>query len=88
MSPVLWLGAAVVAGIVAYVVGSPALSAARSRGARDLNEERYLAWRGRAPRPSAGPPRGMTPPERLRLWIAGGMAALAAACLVAFFVAS
>lgn len=88
MSPLLWLGGAVVAGIAAYVVGSPALSAARTRGARDLNEERYLAWRGRAPRPSASVPRGMSPPERRRLWIAAGMAALAAACLVAFFVAS
>lgn len=88
MSPLLWLGGAVVAGVAAYVIGSPAWSARRIRGARDSNEERYLAWRGRAPRPSASTPRGMTPEERRRLWIAGGIAALAVVCLVAFFVAS
>lgn len=87
MSPLLWLGGALVAGVAAYLVGSPALSAARTRGARDLNEERYLAWRGRAAKPSESTP-GMTVSERRRLWVAAGMAALAAACLVAFFVAS
>lgn len=88
MSPLLWLGGALVAGVAAYVVGWPALEASRARGGRDLNEERYLAWRGRAPKPSASTPRGMTPKERRSLWIAAGMAALAAVCLVAFFVAS
>jgi hypothetical protein len=88
MSSLLWLGGALAAGVAAYVIGSPALTATRIRGARDLNEERYLAWRGRATKPSASARRGMTPPERRRLWIAAGMAALAGVCLVAFFVAS
>jgi hypothetical protein len=88
MSPLLWLGAAIVASVAAYVIGGPAISASRARGARDLNEERYLAWRGRAAKPSAGTPRRMTPDERRRVWIAAGMAALAAVCLVVFFVVS
>ena len=85
MSPMLWLGAAVVAGIAAYVVGSPALSAARSREARDLNEERYLAWRGRAVRGHPPTREGMTGEERRRLYIGAALGIVAVVALLAFF---
>lgn len=88
MTSLVWLGGAAVAAVAAYVVGRPALNAMRARGQRDLNEERYLAWRGRALRPSSGAPVGMAADERRRLWIAGILAAAAAVCLIAFFLAS
>ena len=86
MTPLVWLAAAAIAGVGAYLVGKPALEASRGRGQRDLNEERYLAWRGRAARPDSGQPAGMTAAERRRAWIAGGLAAIAIICLIAFFV--
>ena len=58
----------------------------RQREARDLNAERYNAWRGRAERrPAHRCGRGMTGAERRSLWLAGALALAAAACLVAFF---
>jgi hypothetical protein len=82
----VWLGAAVVAAVGAYLVGWPAWTGYRSRAARDLNAERYLAWRGRAPRGAArSTGDGLTGDERRRLWIAGGLAAAAVFCLVGFF---
>ncbi|HET6380068.1 MAG TPA: hypothetical protein VFH63_03415 [candidate division Zixibacteria bacterium] len=82
----LWVAAAVAAGAAAYVVGWPAWTAYRAREARDLNAERYLAWRGRAPRRgSASTSEGMTGEERRRLWTAGALALVAVACLIAFF---
>jgi hypothetical protein len=82
----LWLAAAGAAGIATYLVGRPAWTGYRSRAARDLNAERYLAWRGRAPRGaerSTG--EGLTGDERRRLLIAGALALAAAFCLVGFF---
>jgi hypothetical protein len=82
----LWLVAAGAAGVGAYVVGWPAWTGYRSRAARDLNAERYLAWRGRAPRGAArSTGEGLTGDERRRLLIAGALALAAAFCLVGFF---
>jgi hypothetical protein len=82
----LWLAAAVAAGGGAYLVGWPAWTGYRSRTARDLNAERYLAWRGRASRGSAASTvEGPTGDERRRLWIAGALAVASAFCLVGFF---
>ncbi len=85
MSAWLWLVAAAVAAIGAVLVGWPAWRDYRAREQRDLNAERYLAWRGRAARASASTPEGMTGAERRRLWIAGGLALAATFCLVGFF---
>lgn len=85
---IAWLAGAAIAGVAAYLVGWPALSASRERGQRDLNAERYLAWRGRAPRGDSRRPDSMTDDERRRLVLAGALAAVAAVCLVAFFVVS
>ncbi len=83
MTSWLWLGCAVVAALGSYVAGWPAWTAARERGAHDLNAERYLAWRGRADRrPSTT---GMTQRERQRLVVAGLLALVALFCLVGFF---
>jgi hypothetical protein len=79
----LWLLGAAIAGAGSCLVGWPALSASRTRRGRDLNAERYLAWRGRAgPRPvEPGPTRG----ERQRLAVAAVLAAAAVFCVVGFF---
>jgi hypothetical protein len=83
--PWLFLLGAVLAGALAYRVGWPAWTGYRQREARDLNAERYNAWRGRA-NPAGGSLReGMTGAERRSLWLAGGLAAAAIACLIAFF---
>jgi hypothetical protein len=88
VSTLLWLAAAAVAAIGAYLVGWPAWGAYRGRADRDLNAERYLAWRGRAPRGGGSMSEGMTTDERRRLWIAGGLLLVAAFCLVGFFTYS
>jgi hypothetical protein len=80
----IWLIAAGMAGAGAYLSGWPAWAAYRVRRVRDLNAERYLAWRGRADR-NAPAREGPTPEERRRLWLAAGLAVAAAICLVAFF---
>ena len=86
MSPFIWLFGAVVAGIAAYLVGWPAWGSYRSREARDLNAERYLAWRGRAPRATERLTReGMTGEERRRIWAGAALGVLAVICLLAFF---
>jgi hypothetical protein len=71
-----------------YLLGWPAWRGYRAREARDLNAERYLAWRGRADRTAPSGREGMTGEERRRLWIAGVMGVAAAVCLVAFFLTS
>jgi len=82
----VWLLAAIGSGVGAYLAGWPAWIGYRSREARDLNAERYLAWRGRADRgPSASLREGMTRAERRRLWIAAALGVLAVFCLVGFF---
>jgi hypothetical protein len=90
VTPLLWLALAGASAIAAYALGSPVLRNQRSRGARDLNAERYLAWRGRARSAaarSAAPP-GLTADERRRLLIAGLAGVLAVAALIAFFATS
>jgi hypothetical protein len=84
----LWLLGALAFGAGAYLVGWPAWSAYRAREARDLNAERYLAWRGRADRPTTSLREGPTLAERRRLWIAGALAVVAVVCLGGFFVTS
>jgi hypothetical protein len=83
MSALLWLLAAALAAVAAYVVGWPAWTGFTERTRRDLNAERYLAWRGRAgerrPEPS------MTAGERARLVVAVVLALAAVFCLVGFF---
>lgn len=82
MSAWPWL-LGVVAGVAgSYFVGWPAWSASRARRARDLNAERYLAWRGRAGRAPAD--QQMTQRERQRLIAAALLALAAAFCLVGF----
>ncbi|HEX9609310.1 MAG TPA: hypothetical protein VGA26_00860 [Candidatus Limnocylindria bacterium] len=90
MTPIAWLALAIASGAAAYVVGWPALRGRRAREERDLNAERYLAWRGRARPPSASPaPReGLTADERRRLVIAGLLLLLSVAALIAFFATS
>jgi hypothetical protein len=82
----VWLLVAIGSGAGAYLSGWPAWVGYRSREARDLNAERYLAWRGRADRrPSASLREGMTGAERRRLWIAAALGVVAVFCLVGFF---
>jgi len=83
MNPWAWLIGAFVAGGAAYLAGWPAWSAYRSREARDLNAERYLAWRGRASRRPDDT--GLTSRERQRLVVAGVLALVAVFCVVGFF---
>jgi len=86
--PVLaWLAVTVVAAAAAYVVAWPAWQGYRAREGRDTNTERYLAWRGRARR-GPRPNEGMTGEERRRIYIGLALVLLAAAALIAFFVAS
>ncbi|MDQ2674858.1 MAG: hypothetical protein M3Y40_09410, partial [Chloroflexota bacterium] len=80
---------AVVAGVLAYVLGWPAWTAYRSRESRDLNTERYLQWRGRADRVSTVSTReGMTNEERRRIYAGAALAVVAAVALLAFFAGS
>jgi hypothetical protein len=86
MSAWAWLVAALVAGAGSYLAGWPAWSGLRARGQRDLNAERYLAWRGRAgDRPPDPSP---TRREQQRLVLAGLLALVAIFCLVGFFTYS
>ena len=89
MPPLAWLALAVGSAVLAYLIGLPAWRSYRSREARDLNSERYLAWRGRAPRGSRAPLReGMTGDERRRIYAGAALAVLAVVALVAFFATS
>ena len=83
MSAWLWLLAAALAGVAAYVVGWPAWTGFAARTRRDLNTERYLAWRGRAGERRPQP--GMTSTERARLVVAVVLGLAAVFCLVGFF---
>jgi hypothetical protein len=84
--PWLFLLGALLAGAGAYLVGWPAWTSYRQREARDLNAERYLAWRGRASEPGSGSMNeGMTGAERRNLWLAAALAVASLACLIGFF---
>lgn len=83
MSPWIWLIAAAISASAAYLVGGPAWGSYRSRQVRDLNAERYLAWRGRADRRPVQ--EELTRLERSRLVAAGVLALVAVFCLVGFF---
>lgn len=84
----LWLIGTLGFGGAAYLVGWPAWTGYQAREARDLNAERYLAWRGRADRGAPPAGEGMTGEERRRLYAAAALAAAALVCLFAFFVSS
>jgi len=89
MSPIVWLALAIVAFVAAYLAGWPALQSSRSRDARDLNAERYLAWRGRAVRGEAPRTReGRTGEEQRRIYLGAALAAAGVLALVAFFITS
>ena len=89
MIPLLWLAGALLAAAAAVTVGWPAWRNYRARDSRDLNTERYLAWRGRAPRTGAGSmSEGFTLAERRRLYVAAALGAAAIICLAVFFAVS
>lgn len=89
MTPLFWLAGAVIAGAAAWAVGWPAWHEYRGRESRDLNAERYLAWRGRAPRRRGGSMNeGFTKAERRRLYLAAALFALAVALVVIFLIVS
>ena len=84
MPPLLWLAIAGIATAIAYLVAWPAWRSYRAREARDTNSERYLAWRGRAPR-GTQTREGMTGEERRRVYAGAALGILAVVALVAFF---
>ena len=87
MPPLVWLALAGVAAVIAYVVAWPPWRSYRAREARDTNSERYLAWRGRAPRGTRTRD-GMTGEERRRIYAGVALAVLAVVALVIFFATS
>lgn len=87
MPPLAWLALALVALVAAYLVAWQTWTGYRAREARDTNTERYLAWRGRAPR-GPGVREGMTGEERRRIYAGVALAVLAVAALLAFFATS
>ena len=79
----IWLVVATAAGIGAYLLGWPTWSTCVARRRRDLNTERYLAWRGRAGERPADP--RLSDAERRRLLVACGLALAAVFSVVGFF---
>jgi hypothetical protein len=79
----LWLPGAAIAAVAAYLVGWPTWTGFAARRRRDLNTDRYLAWRGRAGERPPDPQ--LTTAERGRLAVAGVLALVAVFCVVAFF---
>jgi hypothetical protein len=88
MPPIAWLAIAIAAGVGAVLAGLPAWRSSRDRQTRDLNAERYQAWRGRAVRPGSAPREGMTGDERRRIYAAAALGALGLVALIAFFLTS
>ena len=89
MPSIAWLLVAIVAGVAAYLVGWPAWQSYRRRESRDLNADRYLAWRGRAPRrQAASVQEGMTAEERRRFAIGAVLGLVAIVGFVGFFATS
>jgi hypothetical protein len=83
VSSLVWLIGTLAAGVAAFAVAVPAWRSHQARQRRDLNTERYLAWRGRAGERPPDP--RLTAPERARLAVAAILALVAAFCLVGFF---
>jgi hypothetical protein len=89
MPALIWLVVALVAGAAGYLLAWPAWQSYRSRDARDLNAERYLAWRGRAVRGQPAPVReGMTGEERRRVYAGAALVVIGLLALLAFFLSS
>ena len=90
MTPLVWLAVAVAAGVAAYLVGWPAWRTYRARESRDLNTERYLAWRGRADRRPQRPlaSEGATGEERRRMIAGIALGVVGVAAFLAFFATS
>ena len=87
MPQLAWLAAALVLGAAAVGFGRPAWRSYRARESRDLNTERYRAWRGHSVRGQPAPTReGMTVDERRRIYGAVALAVLALIALLAFFL--
>ena len=86
MPSLAWLVVALVAGAAGYLLAWPAWQSYRARDSRDLNAERYLAWRGRAVRGQAPRAReGMTGEERRRIYLGAALGVIGALALIAFF---
>lgn len=89
MPPIAWLVIALVAGVAGYLSGWPAWQSYRARDTRDLNAERYLAWRGHTVRGQAPRPReGMTGEERRRIYGGVVLGIIGVLALLAFFATS
>ena len=89
MPSLAWLLVALVAGAAGYLIAWPAWQSSRARDSRDLNAERYLAWRVRAVRGQA--PRvhvGMTGEERRRAYAGAALGVIGVLALIAFFATS
>jgi len=85
----LFLLAALACFAAAYFIGWPTWTSYRQREARDLNAERYLAWRGRGSSPAMnGLHEGPTAAERRTMLLGGLLAGGGVILLIAFFVAS
>ena len=88
MVPVIWLLIGLAAGVGAAAVGLPAWRQVRARETRDLNVDRYRAWRGQSRPVTPRPREGLTLDERRRLVAAGVLAAVAILGILAFFLTS
>ncbi|MGH2402284.1 MAG: hypothetical protein ACRDE6_06195, partial [Candidatus Limnocylindria bacterium] len=87
MPALFWLLIALVAGAAGYLLAWPAWQSYRSRDGRDLNAERYLAWRGRAVRGQPSRVReGMTGEERRRVYAGAALGVIGLLALLAFFL--